>query len=287
MAIEPRRAATGASTGSRVQADERRAARRSPQRTWSCSPGAPSSCASAARRSRSSEQRAALRPRRRVLGARAPGPASAEPRDIARPRGPAEHEPGRHRPRRDPLAVRLARPRPDPLASSRPRASRSAIGEREQVRLAPVTCRTLDDWCGLAAGRSRPTCFDALAAPRPRQRDEVRDVAAARMAGSLVTPEHGVAILARTHACGDGGRHRVPPRHVLRRRRRPHPPRRQDRRHHRLRLPGPRPRAEPQGLRRRRRRRPAARTRAPSSRRAAHGLEVRRRSPTPPRAATS
>ena len=39
-------------------------------------------------------------------------------------------------------------------------------------------------------------------------------------------------------------------RHALRRRRGSHAARRQDRRDHRLRLPGPRPRAEPQGLRR-------------------------------------
>ncbi len=47
--------------------------------------------------------------------------------------------------------------------------------------------------------------------------------------------------------------------HVLRRRRGPLAPRRQDRRHPRVRLAGPRPRAEPQGLGRQRRRRPAPR----------------------------
>ena len=74
--------------------------------------------------------------------------------------------------------------------------------------------------------------------------------------------------------------------HDLRRRRRPHAPRRQDRRHHRLRLTGPRPRAQPQGLRRRRRRRAArglrlGRRRARAGPRGAVGR--RRRQPRRPR----
>ena len=75
--------------------------------------------------------------------------------------------------------------------------------------------------------------------------------------------------------------------HVLRRRRRPHPPRRQDRRDHRLRLPGPRPRAQPQGLRRRRRRRPAARLHVRRQVAQDAGPRGRPTSPRPPRAATS
>ncbi len=66
---------------------------------------------------------------------------------------------------------------------------------------------------------------------------------------------------------------------LLRRRRRPLAARRQDRRDPRLRLAGPRPRAQPQGLRRRRRRRPARRTprAAPRPRRGPRGARRRRR----------
>ena len=62
--------------------------------------------------------------------------------------------------------------------------------------------------------------------------------------------------------------------HVLRRRRRPEPPRRQDRGHTRLRVPGARPRAEPQGLRRRRSSWGCAQTRPSAAKAAEHGLRV-------------
>ena len=72
--------------------------------------------------------------------------------------------------------------------------------------------------------------------------------------------------------------------HVLRRRRRPLAPRRQDRRDHRLRLPGPRPRAEPPRLGRQRRRRPA---RGLAERRRGARRRPRGRCPSPRRRAAA
>ena len=130
---------------------------------------------------------------------------------------------------------------------------------------------------------------------------EVRDAADRRSSGprsrrgSRSWPSRSPA---RTGRCGSRRARSAPPqapsradaatlrRHVLRRRRRPPAPRRQDRRDHRVRLPGPRPLAQPQGLRGRRGRRAAA---GLGQRREGARARPARRSipPTPPPRATS
>ncbi len=121
---------------------------------------------------------------------------------------------------------------------------------------------------------TRPLARDARRRALAPAAEEIEEIQAGRE-GALqaLRSRRRDARHPRTHACRSAaerltsrrGRTAWSPRpdslraHDLRRRRRPHAPRRQDRRNHRLRLPGPRPRAQPEGLRRESRRRAAAR----------------------------
>ncbi len=150
-------------------------------------------------------------------------------------------------------------------ASSRGRpTARSPSSSRRRASSSTTSRRSTSRW---TTPRPRPGGRARCDSPPARDRDRRRGPRRDRGGQGGGDRRRGVVRRAggdradpRAHVGGERARPsslRAP--HVLRRRRRPHPPRRQDRRDHRLRLAGPRPRAQPQGLGRRRRRRPPPR----------------------------